>query len=140
MISNAIVVKGKVYFGLFAPSSPPLSISTWATCIHLQTISLPFLISIFYNQGAKAAQKRERNADKDPKNSKKGTSQMKGNEAALTIVCSTCRHPFVSFVYSSWCFINQSFSIVAYYTCTCVSDLKYLSKPTSTMVASYFQS
>ncbi|KAJ3754277.1 At2g23090 like protein, partial [Lentinula raphanica] len=41
--------------------------------------------------GAKAAQKRERNA----KNSKKeSTSQNKTNEAAKSIICQTCRQAF----------------------------------------------
>lgn len=45
-------------------------------------------------QGAKAQQKRERNADKNaPKGSK---SQAKVNEAAKNIVCSTCKQSFVS--------------------------------------------
>lgn len=45
-------------------------------------------------QGAKAAQKRERNADKNgPKGSK---SQAKVNEAAKSIVCHVCRQSFVS--------------------------------------------
>ncbi|KAI0034915.1 At2g23090 like protein [Vararia minispora EC-137] len=44
-------------------------------------------------QGAKAAQKRERNADKNqPKGSK---SQAKVNEAAKNIVCSVCRQSFL---------------------------------------------
>ncbi|KAF5377457.1 hypothetical protein D9615_005175 [Tricholomella constricta] len=43
--------------------------------------------------GAKAQQKRERNADKNAaKNSK---SQAKVNEAAKSIVCSDCRQPFL---------------------------------------------
>lgn len=42
--------------------------------------------------GAKAAQKRERNA----KAAKKGpTSQLKQNEKALTIQCMTCRQTFL---------------------------------------------
>ena len=45
-------------------------------------------------QGAKAQQKRERNADKNaPKGSK---SQAKVNEAAKNIICVTCRQTFVS--------------------------------------------
>lgn len=45
-------------------------------------------------QGAKAAQKRERNAGK---NADKGpTSKTKVNEAAKNIVCQTCRQAFVS--------------------------------------------
>jgi hypothetical protein len=46
-----------------------------------------------YVQGAKAQQKRERNA-KDA--NKGGKSQLKANEASKTIVCQTCRQPFVS--------------------------------------------
>ncbi|KAG6866812.1 hypothetical protein C0991_008748 [Blastosporella zonata] len=43
--------------------------------------------------GAKAQQKRERNAAASaPKGSK---SQAKGNEAAKSIVCSDCRQPFL---------------------------------------------
>lgn len=57
---------------------------------HLQFV-MP-LIPI--SQGAKAAQKRERNADK---NAAKGSkSQAKVNEAAKNIVCQTCKQPFVS--------------------------------------------
>lgn len=94
---------------------------------------LPFLITIFYIQGAKAAQKRQRNAN-DKNSNLNDKSQTKTNEAAKTIVCSTCRQAFVSFVYPSRCSTtDQSFSIAAYYTCACVSDLNYLSKPTSTM-------
>ena len=45
-------------------------------------------------QGNKAAQKRERNADKNlPKGAK---SQAKSNEAAKNIICTICRQPFVS--------------------------------------------
>ena len=96
---------------------------------------IPFLITIFCIQGAKAAQKRERNAEKQKGPSK---SQAKVNEAAKTIVCSTCKQDFVSFVYPSRCSTtDQSFSIVAYYPCTCVSDLDYLSKPTFTTDALY---
>jgi RNase P subunit RPR2 len=47
-----------------------------------------------YAQGAKAQQKRERNADKAA--GKGGKSQLKVNEAAKSIVCTTCRQPFVS--------------------------------------------
>lgn len=47
-------------------------------------------------QGAKAAQKRERNADKASKGSK---SQAKSNEAAKNIVCSVCKQPFVSNIF-----------------------------------------
>lgn len=43
-------------------------------------------------QGAKAAQKRERNTEKAAKGSK---SQAKVNEAAKSIVCLTCKQPFV---------------------------------------------
>ncbi|EIM92762.1 DUF1909-domain-containing protein [Stereum hirsutum FP-91666 SS1] len=43
--------------------------------------------------GAKAQQKRERNADK---NGAKGSkSQAKVNEAAKNIVCQVCRQPFL---------------------------------------------
>ncbi|KAJ7431798.1 DUF1909-domain-containing protein, partial [Mycena galericulata] len=43
--------------------------------------------------GAKAAQKRERNSDK---NAAKGSkSQAKVNEAAKSIVCATCKQPFL---------------------------------------------
>ncbi|TEB39314.1 DUF1909-domain-containing protein [Coprinellus micaceus] len=43
--------------------------------------------------GAKAQQKRERNA-KDA--NKGGKSQLKANEASKTIVCQTCRQPFMN--------------------------------------------
>ncbi|KAL0950877.1 hypothetical protein HGRIS_007636 [Hohenbuehelia grisea] len=44
--------------------------------------------------GAKAAQKRERNADK---NAAKGSkSQAKANEAAKNIICTTCRQSFLT--------------------------------------------
>ncbi|EAU93460.1 hypothetical protein CC1G_04439 [Coprinopsis cinerea okayama7 len=43
--------------------------------------------------GAKAAQKRERNADKGPK---AGKSQLKVNEAAKSIICTLCRQPFMN--------------------------------------------
>ncbi|KIY51394.1 DUF1909-domain-containing protein [Fistulina hepatica ATCC 64428] len=43
--------------------------------------------------GAKAAQKRERNAHKNPP--KGSQSQAKINQAAKSIVCQTCRHPFL---------------------------------------------
>ncbi|KAK0465328.1 At2g23090 like protein, partial [Desarmillaria tabescens] len=44
--------------------------------------------------GAKAAQKRERNADK---NAAKGSkSQSKSNAAATNILCTTCRQAFVT--------------------------------------------
>lgn len=47
-------------------------------------------------QGAKAQQKRERNADK---NAAKGSkSQAKTNEAAKSIICATCKQAFVSYV------------------------------------------
>lgn len=53
----------------------------------------------YISQGAKAAQKRERNAAKnDPKGSK---SQAKVNEAAKNIVCSTCKQTFVGYFDSS---------------------------------------
>ena len=42
--------------------------------------------------GAKAAQKRERNADK---NKKAPGSQLKQNEAAKTIVCVLCKQSFL---------------------------------------------
>ena len=42
--------------------------------------------------GAKAAQKRERNADK---NKKSAGSQLKTNEAAKTIVCAQCKQSFL---------------------------------------------
>ncbi|KAJ7655047.1 hypothetical protein DFH06DRAFT_1201433, partial [Mycena polygramma] len=43
--------------------------------------------------GAKAAQKRERNAEKGA--AKGSKSQAKVNEAAKSIVCATCKQPFV---------------------------------------------
>ncbi|GLB36399.1 putative zinc-binding [Lyophyllum shimeji] len=42
--------------------------------------------------GAKAAQKRERNADKGSKAAK---SQTKVNEAAKSIICADCKQPFL---------------------------------------------
>ncbi|KAF9459483.1 At2g23090 like protein [Collybia nuda] len=45
-----------------------------------------------FRQGAKAAQKRERNTDKASKGSK---SQAKVNEAAKSIVCGVCKQPFL---------------------------------------------
>ena len=45
-------------------------------------------------QGAKAQQKRERNADKGA--AKGSKSQAKVNEAAKNIVCATCKQAFVS--------------------------------------------
>ncbi|KAF8273760.1 At2g23090 like protein [Lactarius quietus] len=42
--------------------------------------------------GAKAQQKRERNAEKNPKG---GKSQSKSNEAAKTIQCVICKQPFL---------------------------------------------
>ncbi|KAJ8084275.1 hypothetical protein PM082_003043 [Marasmius tenuissimus] len=41
--------------------------------------------------GAKAAQKRERNVEKGAKG---GKSQSKSNEAAKSIVCATCKQAF----------------------------------------------
>ncbi|KAF8203278.1 At2g23090 like protein [Pholiota molesta] len=43
--------------------------------------------------GAKAQQKRERNADKNPAAGSK--SQARINEAAKSIVCATCKQPFL---------------------------------------------
>ncbi|KAF9014949.1 DUF1909-domain-containing protein [Cyathus striatus] len=43
--------------------------------------------------GAKAAQKRERNAEKSA--GKGSKSQAKVNEAAKSIVCTVCRQPFL---------------------------------------------
>eukprot|EP01133_Synstelium_polycarpum_P007569 gene7569-8858_t len=44
--------------------------------------------------GAKAAQKRERNLKKAAGDSK-GKSQLKSNEAAKTLVCQVCRASFM---------------------------------------------
>ncbi|CEH14175.1 Zinc finger protein 706 [Ceraceosorus bombacis] len=45
--------------------------------------------------GNRAQQKRERNA----KEAKKGpTSQLKANQASLTVQCGICKHPFMSTV------------------------------------------
>jgi hypothetical protein len=57
-------------------------------------LTISFVSSRETIQGAKAAQKRERNADKNAKGS---TSQSKGNEAAKSIVCGVCKQPFVSY-------------------------------------------
>ncbi|KAJ7225741.1 At2g23090 like protein [Mycena pura] len=43
--------------------------------------------------GAKAAQKRTRNGDKNP--AKQAKSQAKVNEAARSIVCATCKQSFL---------------------------------------------
>ncbi|VDB99406.1 unnamed protein product [Peniophora sp. CBMAI 1063] len=43
--------------------------------------------------GAKAQQKRERNADKN--GAKGASSQKKVNEAAKNIICTVCRQPFL---------------------------------------------
>jgi len=43
--------------------------------------------------GAKAAQKRERNMKKDTKT--EAHSQLKANEKALSIVCAICKQPFL---------------------------------------------
>ncbi|EPQ60933.1 DUF1909-domain-containing protein [Gloeophyllum trabeum ATCC 11539] len=43
--------------------------------------------------GAKAQQKRERNSKAPP--AKGSKSQLKVNEAAKNIVCTTCRQPFM---------------------------------------------
>jgi len=45
--------------------------------------------------GAKAAQKRERNSDKPGKLAKGAKSQVKVNEAAKNIICQTCRQAFL---------------------------------------------
>ncbi len=47
----------------------------------------------YFIQGAKAQQKRERNAEKANKAAK---SQSKSNEAAKNIVCAICKQSFVS--------------------------------------------
>lgn len=61
---------------------------------------------VFSQQGAKAAQKRERNADK---NAAKGSkSQAKVNEAAKSIVCHTCKQPFVSLFLWTRCLISSA--------------------------------
>lgn len=67
---------------------------SWVTYVMALSISVSVYRAIFSQiQGAKAAQKRERNADK---NAKKGsTSQTKSNEAAKNIICETCRQTFV---------------------------------------------
>ncbi|KAF9785959.1 DUF1909-domain-containing protein [Thelephora terrestris] len=44
--------------------------------------------------GAKAQQKRERNAARDAQKGNK--SQLKSNEASKSIICQTCRQPFMS--------------------------------------------
>ena len=49
-------------------------------------------LTTLYLQGAKAQQKRERNAGKAQGPAK---SQLKVNEAAKNIVCSVCRQTFV---------------------------------------------
>lgn len=47
------------------------------------------------SQGAKAAQKRERNAQ--AKSDKGPTSRIKVNEAAKNIICQTCKQTFVRY-------------------------------------------
>jgi 4F5 protein related disordered region len=55
--------------------------------------SLVFTVSVMGGgNGAKAAQKRERNA---AKNSKSAGSQLKSNEAAKTILCVQCKTSFL---------------------------------------------
>jgi len=56
-----------------------------------QSIAILYILGLDMGNGAKAQQKRERNAEKKsgPK------SQMKINEAAKTIVCQTCKQPFL---------------------------------------------
>jgi hypothetical protein len=44
---------------------------------------------------AKAAQKRERNAKKNAASKKGGTSQLKNNEKAKTIICDVCMVSFM---------------------------------------------
>ena len=51
----------------------------------------PFLTPL---QGAKAQQKRDRNAAQNPQKGSK--SQLKVNEASKSIICQTCKQPFVS--------------------------------------------
>jgi hypothetical protein len=51
----------------------------------------PAILNI--HQGAKAAQKRERNTANSAKG---GKSQLKSNEASKNIICQTCKQPFVS--------------------------------------------
>ena len=119
-----------IYYLLHVLHGPPLIIRHGQRAFIFKQYCLLFLTTII--QGAKAAQKRERNTQKGSNNNK---SQTKSNQAAQNIICSTCKQAFVSFVYPSWCSTtDQSFSIVAYYPFACVSDLNYLSKPTSTMV------
>ena len=66
--------------------------SKWVTWVHIVWDIDHDLILLL--QGAKAQQKRERNTDK---NAAKGSkSQAKVNEAAKSIVCQTCKQPFVS--------------------------------------------
>ena len=78
---------------LYTPSDS--SHSRWAMyvpCGTLPTSSLTPCPS-FCLQGAKAQQKRERNAGKAANAAK---SQTKTNQAAMNIVCTVCRQAFVS--------------------------------------------
>jgi hypothetical protein len=61
---------------------------------YLQFAGTANLGSLTTFQGAKAAQKRERNAGKSA--DKGPTSKTKVNEAAKNIICQTCRQTFVS--------------------------------------------
>lgn len=68
---------------------------------HLILRDIPLMI--IFLQGAKAQQKRERNADKNAAAGSK--SQAKVNEAAKSIICSTCKQSFVSAWSSSAAFV-----------------------------------
>jgi len=61
--------------------------------LRLRSPLLYFYFSFLMGNGAKAQQKRDRNAAKSGANSAK--SQMKVNEAAKNILCQTCRQAFL---------------------------------------------
>jgi hypothetical protein len=66
---------------------------TWATYVLADLPTPPSPRCSSPAQGAKAQQKRERNAEKAPKGAK---SQLEVNKAAMTLICQTCRQQFVS--------------------------------------------
>jgi hypothetical protein len=66
---------------------------TWATYALADLPTYPSPRCSSPAQGAKAQQKRERNAEKAPKGAK---SQLEVNKAAMTLICQTCRQQFVS--------------------------------------------
>lgn len=79
------------------PQEPRINLggirSNFASLLILPQKSSLFAVSVMGGgNGAKAAQKRERNATK---NSKSAGSQLKSNEAAKTILCVQCKTSFL---------------------------------------------